>query len=102
MAHKYLFVHNRKRILKDIGLYVDECTTENKTESYKKAVLALNKKYLPKQYHTEMYYIASDNILRSIDNIRLAKSEHFKVNEFRCNCKGNTAQVILRLFQRIY
>lgn len=88
MAHKYLYVHNRKRILKYIGLYNGETTTENKTESYKKAVLLLNKKYLPKQYHTELYYIASDNILRTIDNIKNAKSEHFKVEEFHCNCGG--------------
>lgn len=88
MTHKYLYVHNRKRILKYIGLYNGETTTENKTESYKKAVLLLNKKYLPKQYHTELYYIASDNILRTIDNIKNAKSEHFKVEEFRCNCGG--------------
>ena len=79
MAHKYLYVHNRKRILKEIGLYNGETTTENKTESYKKAVLLLNKKYLPKQYHTELYYIASDNILRTIDNIKNAKSEHLDV-----------------------
>lgn len=88
MAHKYLYVHNRKRILKEIGLYNGETTTENKTASYKKAVLLLNKKYLSKQYHTELYYIATDNILRTIDNIKIAKSEHFKVEEFRCNCGG--------------
>ena len=88
MAHKYLFVHNRKRILADLRLYDEEIKTENKTEAYKKAVLALNKKYLPKQYHTELYYIASDNILRTIDNLRATKSDHFKVEEFKCNCNG--------------
>ena len=35
MAHKYLYVHNRKRILKEIGLYNGETTTENKTESWR-------------------------------------------------------------------
>lgn len=88
-VYKWLFVKSQKQIMQKAGLY-DGRIDGIKDKEYLKAILAVNKKYLPQKFHQSIYYKETDILLRNIRALQASGAdEYFDISEFQCNCKGH-------------
>lgn len=86
MAYIWLLVKNRKQIMKDFNLYEGNIDSK-KDAAYRKGVRKVNEKYLPVKFHTDLYYKETDIVLKNLRRFKQNDIRHFKLEEFKCNCK---------------
>ena len=81
----WLKVTSQKQIMKDFGFY-DGPVDSKKDDARKKAILKVNKKYLPKRFHDEVYYKETDIVLKNLRRFKESGVTNFKLEEFKCGC----------------
>lgn len=74
----------RKKYLNELGLAKCKLNDDLYEPEYRRAKIELNKKYLKSD--STKWTDETDNVLRSLYNLKKAGIKNFKLSEFRCKC----------------
>lgn len=84
-VYLWLTVKSQKQIMRDYGFYCGAIDSK-KDKARKEAILKVNKKYLPKKFHDDIYYKETDIVLRNLRRLKECEVKNFKLEEFKCGC----------------
>ncbi len=88
MAYLWLTTVSRKKIMTEYDFY-DGKINSARGGAYRKAVRKVNKEFLPKKFHNDLYYKETDRVLRNLRRLsETGACQNFSLKEFECSCGG--------------